>query len=75
MFSWLTIEASTTIPTAKAKPAREITFIESPKEEIITKVPTTETGIANIIIRVGLKFLKKIIKIQIARIPPMIMFC
>ena len=75
MFSWLTIEASTTIPTAKAKPAKEMTFIESPKEEIITNVPTTETGIANIIISVGLKFLKKIIKTQIARIPPMIMFC
>jgi hypothetical protein len=47
------------MPTAKAKPASEITFIDSPNPEIATKVPITETGIAAKIIRVGKKFLKK----------------
>ena len=49
----LTIEASTTIPIAKANPAKEITLIESPSPAIATKVPITETGIAIKIIDVG----------------------
>ena len=75
MFSWLTIEASTTIPTTNANPANEITFTDRPNHEIATNVPIIETGIANIIINVGLKFLKKSNNTQTAKIPPIIIFC
>ena len=75
IFSWLTIDASTTIPTAKANPANEMTFTDRPNQEIATNVPITETGMANIIINVGRKLLKKSISIQIAKIPPIIIFC
>ena len=41
IFSWLTIDASTTIPTAKANPANEMTFTDKPNQEITTNVPIT----------------------------------
>jgi HAE1 family hydrophobic/amphiphilic exporter-1 len=70
-----TIEASTTIPIAKASPAKEITLIERPSPAIATKVPITETGIAIKIIEVGIKDLKNSIKIPIAKQPPIQIFC
>ena len=63
------------MPTAKAKPAKDITFIDKPNEAIPTNVPITDIGIANIIIKDGLKFLRKIIKTHIANNAPMIIFC
>ena len=75
MFSKLTIEASTTIPIAKASPAREITLIDSPKPAIATKVPITETGIAINIIVVGKIERRKNNKTPIAKLPPIHMFC
>ena len=54
------VESSTTSALAPIRPS---------------PVPITETGIANIIINVGLKLLKKSINIHIARIPPIMMFC
>ena len=47
MFSRTTIAASTTIPTAKASPAREMTLMERPRAAIATNEPTMETGIAS----------------------------
>ena len=52
-----------------------MTFTDRPNQEIATNVPITETGMANIIINVGRKLLKKSISIQIAKIPPIIIFC
>ena len=46
MFSNTTIAASTTMPTAKAMPAREITLIDRPMAAMATKAATTEIGIA-----------------------------
>ena len=75
MFSILTIDASTTIPIAKASPASEITLIDKPRPEIATKVPTTETGIAINMIAVGTIDLKNKIRIPIAKHPPIQIFC
>ena len=47
MFSSTTIAASTTIPTANARPAREMTLIDRPRAAIATNDPTMETGIAS----------------------------
>ena len=52
-----------------------MTFTDKPNQEIATNVPITETGMANIIIKVGRKLLKKSISIQIAKIPPIRIFC
>ena len=63
------------MPTAKANPARDITLIESPNAAKATNVPITDTGMASIMTRVGLKLLKNNISTQIAKIPPKKMFC
>ena len=47
MFSKTTIAASTTMPTAKARPASEITLSERPSAAIATNEPMIETGIAS----------------------------
>ena len=69
------IEASTTMPTAKARPASEITLIESPSHAIATKVPTTETGIAQKIMIVGMTERMKANRIASAISPPIKIFC
>ena len=40
-----------------------------------TNVPITETGIANIIMKVARKLLKKSMRIHTANIPPIMIFC
>ena len=69
------MDASTTIPIEKAKPAKDITFIESPNPAIATKVPITETGMAINIIPVGINDLKNKIRMLIAKHPPIQIFC
>ena len=75
IFSRTTIAASTTIPTANAIPAKEITFIDLPRAAIATKAATTDIGIDNPIITVARHDLKNNIKINIAKVPPIQIFC
>ncbi len=49
MFSSTTMELSTTMPTAKAMPARLITFRLRPKTSIIRKLPMMLMGMATAI--------------------------
>ena len=46
MFSSTTIAASTTMPTANAIPASDITLSDRPIKAIATNAPITDTGIA-----------------------------
>ena len=62
--------ASTTMPTAKAKPAREMTLIERPKSAMATKEPMTETGIATATITVAPIERRKSKRMMTARVPP-----
>ena len=74
MFSSTTIAASTTMPTAKARPASEMTLIERPIAAIATKLPTTETGMAIEMISVARHERRKIISTKAASRPPIQMF-
>ena len=47
MFSSTTMAASTTMPTANAMPASEMTFSDRPSAAMPTKEPMTETGMAS----------------------------
>ena len=67
------MDASTTIPTANASPASEITLIDKPSPAITTKVEMIDTGIAIITIAVGANARKKVKRTTIARIPPIMM--
>ena len=75
MFSSTTMAASTTMPTANARPASEITLIERPRIAIATNEPTTETGIAMETMRVAEKERRNSSRISAARAPPTKMFC
>ena len=75
MFSSTTIAASTTMPTANARPASEITLIERPSAAIATKAPITETGIAIEMIKVARSERRNSNRITIASEPPIQMFC
>ena len=75
MFSSTTMAASTTMPMAKARPAREITLIERPSAAMATKAPITETGMAIEITRVARKDRRKMIRMVAAKRPPTQMFC
>ena len=75
IFSKTTIAESTSIPTAKEIPAREIVFKLLPIASNIIKVPIIEIGIATETTAVGEIALKKIIRIRTAKIPPIIIFC
>ena len=70
MFSSTTMAASTTMPTAKAIPARLITFSDRPRTAIATNEPTTDTGIAIATTAVGRHDRRKIIRMVIASTPP-----
>ena len=70
MFSSTTIAASTTMPTAKARPASEITLIERPSIAMATKEPTTDTGIAMETISVAEKERRKSSRTSAASAPP-----
>ena len=65
---------STTIPTAKQSPAREITFKLRPVSTMITKVPMTDMGMATAIMIVGHMLRKKSRSTMTARHPPSIRF-
>ena len=75
IFSSTTIAASTTIPTANAIPAKEITLIDLPIAAIATKEATTETGIAIDTIRVALNERRKQRRMSTANEPPTYIFC
>ena len=75
MFSSTTIAASTTMPTAKAMPASEMTLIERPSAAMATKDATTEIGIASDMIRVARRERRKSIRMIAAKPPPIQMFC
>ena len=74
MFSKTTMELSTTIPTAKERPARLTTLILRPNKVITRKVPITLMGMAMDTIMVLAKFLKNIISTKIASDPPIKIF-
>ena len=74
MFSSTTIAASTTMPTANASPAREITLIERPSAAMATNEPMMETGIASEITRVARPERRNKSSSSAASVPPMRMF-
>ena len=74
MFSRTTIAASTTMPTANAMPASEMTLIERPIAAIATKAPITETGIASEMISVARGERRNKSRMIAARTPPIQMF-
>ncbi len=74
MFSSTTMAASTTMPTAKARPAREITLIERPSAAMATKAPITETGMAIEMTRVARSERRNSSRMIAARVPPIQMF-
>ena len=75
MFSSTTIAASTTMPTAKAIPANEITFSDRPMAAMATKAPITDTGIAMDTISVAPPDRRNSSSINAASAPPTMMFC
>ncbi len=75
MFSSTTIELSTTMPTAKAIPARLMTLSVRPKKFISRKVPTIEIGIAAATTKVLERLRRKTSSTRIARVPPTSRFC
>ena len=70
MFSKTTIAASTTMPTAKARPASEITLIDRPIAAIATKEPMTETGMARETTKVAPMLRRNSMRTIAARPPP-----
>ena len=70
MFSSTTIAASTTMPTANARPASEMTLIDRPSAAIATNDPTTETGIASTTVIVARPERRKTRSTMAARRPP-----
>ena len=75
MFSSTTIAASTTIPTAKASPAREMTLIDLPRAAIATNEPTMETGIASTTVVVARHDRRNTSSTRAASAPPTYTFC
>ena len=63
------------MPTAKAKPASDTTFIDLPKTAMATKEPITEIGIATDIIRVAPIDLRNRSSTNAANVPPIYIFC
>ena len=70
IFSNTTIAASTTIPTANARPAKDITLIDLPRAAIATKDPITDTGMASDTTRVAEPLLKNSRSTMAANVPP-----
>ena len=70
MFSSTTMAASTTMPTAKARPAREITLMLRPSAAMATKLPTTDTGMAMDTMAVAPSERRNSISISAASVPP-----
>ena len=70
IFSRTTIAASTTMPTAKAIPAREMTLIDRPMAAMATKVPITEIGMASEITRVARIERRNNSRVSAASMPP-----
>ena len=75
MFSSTTMAASTTMPTANAMPASEITLIERPSAAMATKEPITDTGIASETTSVARGERRKSSRIIAASRPPTQIFC
>ncbi len=74
MFSSTTMAASTTMPTAKAMPASEMTLIERPSAAMATKEPMTETGMASETTSVGRHERRNSSRTSAASVPPTQMF-
>ena len=67
--------ASTTMPTAKAMPAREMTLSDRPTRAMATKVAMTEMGMAITTTRVARHERRKSMRTSAASTPPTKMFC
>ena len=70
MFSSTTIELSTTMPTANASPAREMTLSVRPSSFIARKVPTMLSGMAAATTKVPARLRRKSISTSTASKPP-----
>ena len=70
MFSSTTIELSTTMPTAKARPARLMTLSVRPNHRISRKVPMTLIGMAIATTNVLDRLRRKSSRTRIASVPP-----
>ena len=66
--------ASTTMPTAKAMPASEMTFNVRPRPAMATKAAITDTGMASDTTSVARGERRNSIRIVAARMPPTQMF-
>ena len=75
MFSSTTMAASTTMPTANARPASEMTLIERPSAAMATNAPTTDTGMASEITTVARNERRNNSSSSAAKLPPTQMFC
>ena len=75
MFSRTTMELSTTIPTANAKPASEITFKVRPSSFRTRKVPTTLMGIAAATMNVLVRLRRNSKRAMTAKMLPMTKLC
>jgi uncharacterized membrane protein len=75
MFSSTTIALSTTIPTAKAIPARLMTFRVRPNANIMRMDPTMLIGMATAITMVLLILRRYMRSTMMARNPPIMMLC
>ncbi len=75
MFSSTTMAASTTMPTAKAMPASEMTLIERPSAAMAAKLPMMETGIASETTSVARTERRNSSSTNAANVPPTKMFC
>ena len=62
---------STTIPTAKAMPARLMTLMLRPTSDMTRKVPTMEIGMEVIMIRTLEAERRKMSRTKVANAPPM----
>ena len=70
MFSITTMELSTSIPTPRARPEREITFRVTPLKYMHTTAVIRLTGIEHATTAVGLQSLRNRIRIRIASRAP-----
>ena len=70
MFSMTTTELSTSIPTATARPDREIMLMVTPQKYISTTANMTLTGMAAKVMAVGRRSRKNRYRINIANSAP-----
>ena len=75
IFSITTMELSTSIPTPRASPEREIILSVTPEKYMSTRAATTLMGMEQAMTKVGLISRRNKNSTRIARIPPYSIFC